>query len=80
MANMTIYGNTQRNDVIFDYAIIEACCSDNQGVHIKGVRMSEGLLYGLFAILLQSTSKFERDIFLFELQHSHNINFSWQLR
>ena len=26
---MTICGSTQRNDVIFDHAIIEAGCSDN---------------------------------------------------
>ena len=40
---MTIYGNTQK--VIFDYAIIEAGCSDNPGVRIKGVWTSDGLLY-----------------------------------
>ena len=34
----------QRNDVIFDDAIIEAGCSDNWGVHIKGVWISKGLL------------------------------------
>ena len=35
----------KRNDVIIDYAIIEVGCSVNLGVRIKGVRMSEGLLY-----------------------------------
>ena len=35
----------KRNDVIFYYAIIEAGCLDNLGVRIKGVRISEGLLY-----------------------------------
>ena len=43
VANMTIYGSTQK--VIFDYKIIEAGCSDNPGVRIKGVWISEGLLY-----------------------------------
>ena len=40
MANVTIYGSTQK--VIFYYAIIEAHCSDDQ---VKGVQIGEGLLY-----------------------------------
>ena len=38
----------KRNDVIIDYAIIEAGCSDNSDnpdVCIKGVWISKGLLY-----------------------------------
>ena len=35
----------KRNDVIFDYTIIEAGCSDDLGVCIKGVQINEGLLY-----------------------------------
>ena len=35
----------KRNDVIIDYAIIEAGCSDNPDVCIKGVWISKGLLY-----------------------------------
>ena len=35
----------KNNDVIFDYAIIEAGGSDNPGVRIKGVRISDGPLY-----------------------------------
>ena len=35
----------KRNDVIFDYTIIEAGCSDNPGVRIEGVQISEGLMY-----------------------------------
>ena len=44
VANMTMYGSyhPKRNDVLFDYVIIEAGCSDNLSVCIKGV---EGLLY-----------------------------------
>ena len=33
------------DDAIFNYVMIEARCSDNPGVHIKGVRISEGALY-----------------------------------
>ena len=39
---MTIW---QHHKAIFDYVMIEAGCSDNPGVCIKGVRMSEGPLY-----------------------------------
>jgi len=31
--------------IIFDYVMIEAGCSDNLGVRIKGVQISEGPLY-----------------------------------
>ena len=34
-----------KNDVIFDYVMIEAGCLDNLGVRMKGVRISEGPLY-----------------------------------
>ena len=43
-----------RNDVIFDYAIIEGSCFDNPGVRMKGVWISKGLLY-IWAVLLTST-------------------------
>ena len=33
------------NDATFYYVMIEAGCSDNPGIHIKGVRISEGPLY-----------------------------------
>ena len=36
---------TKQNDVIFNYIIIESGCSDNPGVHIKEVQMSEGPMY-----------------------------------
>ena len=39
------YVALQKNDAIFDYAMIEAGCSDNPGVRIKEVRISEGPLY-----------------------------------
>ena len=35
----------QKNDAIFHYVMIEAGCSDNLDVHIKGGQINEGPLY-----------------------------------
>ena len=35
----------KQNDVIFNYIMIEAGCSDNPGVCIREVQISEGPLY-----------------------------------
>jgi len=44
-ASMTIYGNTTKERCNFNYVMIEAGCSDNQDVCIKGVWISKGPLY-----------------------------------